>query len=75
MQMKQYFNCMQMKLLIWVNLELIDCVLTNNKYWIELLVLGNNTWNHLTVCKQMNYIFFKYLDDKNVPMIILVIYR
>ena len=28
-------------------------------YWIELLVLDNNTWNHLTVCKQMDSGSFK----------------
>ena len=28
---------------------------------IELLVLDSNTWNHLTVCKQMSYGSFKNL--------------
>ena len=27
---------------------------TNDLYLIELLVLNNNTWKDLTVCKQMN---------------------
>ena len=26
---------------------------------IELLVLNNNTWNHLTMCKQMSSGLFK----------------
>ena len=29
-------------------------VQTNNFYYAKLLVLGNNTWNHPTVCQQMN---------------------
>ena len=35
------------------------CVLTNDKYWIELLVLDDNTLNHLTVTKQMSSDPFK----------------
>ena len=27
---------------------------TQDKYLIELLMLDRNTWNHLTVCKQMS---------------------
>ena len=30
-------------------------------YWKELLVLDSNTWNHLTVCKQMINIKKNYL--------------
>ena len=30
-----------------------------NQYWIELLVLDKNTWNHLIVCKQVNSGSFK----------------
>ena len=29
-------------------------VQTNNWYWIELLVLDRNTWNYVTLCKEMS---------------------
>ena len=32
----------------------LKCVQTNERCWIELLVLDKNTWNYLTVHKQMN---------------------
>ena len=35
------------------HLNPFNCVQTNGLYQIELLVLDNNTWNRLTVCKQM----------------------
>ena len=31
----------------------------NDDYQIELLVLDNDTWNYLTVCKQMGSDLFK----------------
>ena len=34
-------------------LKPFNWVQTNYRYLIELLVLDNNTWNHLTICKQM----------------------
>ena len=34
-------------------LKLSKCVLINDWCYIELLVLHSNTWNHLTMCKQM----------------------
>ena len=33
----------------------------NEQFWIESLTLNCNTWNHLTVCKQMNTGLFKML--------------
>ena len=30
-------------------------VQTNDQYWIELLVLDRNSWNHLTVCKKNEF--------------------
>ena len=34
-------------------LETIQYQQTNDKCWIELLMLNSNTWNHLTVSNQM----------------------
>ena len=42
---------------------------TNNQYWIESLMLDNNTWNYLTECKQMgsgsfkNKVIYKLFTD------------
>ena len=32
----------------------------NLKCWIELLVLKSNTWNHLTMCKQISFRIVTY---------------
>ena len=42
-----------------LDLKLFNGVQTNFLYWIELLVLDKNTWNHLTMCKQMGSDLFK----------------
>ena len=32
---------------------MINIELDRNTWWIELLMLNSNIWNHLTVCKQV----------------------
>ena len=34
-------------------LKPLNCEQTNDQHYIELLMLDNNTWNHLTEYKQM----------------------
>ena len=41
---------------------------------IELFVLDSNTWNHLTVCKQMSSSLFKMLPTSICLQIIHVMY-
>ena len=41
------------------------------KCWIELFVFDSNTWNHLTVCKQMKSGSFKiYLQTIHLQIIL-----
>ena len=35
------------------HMKLFNCMQTNDKYQIKLLVLDKNTRNHLPLCKQM----------------------
>ena len=35
-------------------LKLFNLVQINYQYQIELIVLDNNTWNHLIVCKSIS---------------------
>ena len=41
-------------------LKPFNCVKTKDHYWIRLLVLNNNTWNYLKVCKQMINMKYDY---------------
>ena len=46
----------------------------NYWYFIELLVIHSNTWNHLTVSKKMSFGSFKNVINKMYLQIIYLIY-
>ena len=42
----------------------LNCVQTNNWQWMKLFKLDRNTWNYLTLCKQMTWDSFKNVIKK-----------
>ena len=42
----------------------LNCVQTNDRCLIELLVIHSNTWNHLTACKKLSSGSFKNVVNK-----------
>ena len=49
------------KLSCWCYREILESIWFNDHYWIELLMLDINTWNHLPMCEQMIFAYSKML--------------
>ena len=47
---------------------MINIKLDKNTWWVKLLILNSNTWNHFTGCKKMRSGPFKNNDTNKSDM-------